>query len=232
MKLLYPGPEERAAEDQASSLLAAREALYSNASKGMGTRINTTDFPAPTDIFEHLPLLRTLASKCDHVTEMGSRWMNGSTIALLAAQPKTFVAWDIDPASILSERAALLHSLRGKTNFQPRVGSTLEIEIEETDLLLIDSLHTYAQLHAELYRHGMNDQRVSKVRKYLCFHDTVSFGSKGEDGSEPGLRKAIREFQTQQAFPLWKCIIDRENNNGWTVLAHVRVDDAEFAGLK
>ena len=36
-------------------------------------------FPAPTDICEHLALLRELASKCDHVTEMGSRWMNGST---------------------------------------------------------------------------------------------------------------------------------------------------------
>jgi len=211
---------------------AARETLYANAAKGMGTRINTTDFPAPTDICEHLSLLREMASKCDHVTEMGSRWMNGSTIALLAAQPKTLVCWDIDPTSILSDRAALLYNLRGETNFQPRVGSTLEVEIEETDFLFIDTLHTYAHLRAELCRHGMNDQRVSKVRRYIAFHDTTTFGLQGEDGSEPGLRRAVLEFQKEQAFPLWKCIIDRSNNNGLVVLANIRVPDSEFAGLK
>ncbi len=210
----------------------AREALYSNASKGIGTRINTTDFPAPTDICEHLSLLRELASKCDHVTEMGSRWMNGSTIALLTAQPKSLVCWDVDPDSILSARAIVLQQLAGQTKFQPRIGSTLEVEIEETDFLFIDTLHTYAQLRAELYRHGMNDLRVSKVRKYIAFHDTTTFGLAGEDGSTPGLRRAILEFQKEQAFPLWKCIIDRTNNNGLTVLANIRVPDSEFAGLK
>lgn len=203
----------------------ARNALFNNAAKGMGTRINDVDFPAPIDICEHLPLLRELASKCDHVTEFGSRWMNGSTVALLAAQPKSFVSWDIDPTAVLSNRAAVLHALRGKTSFQPRVGNTLEIVIEPTDLLFIDSLHTARQLRDELDRHLFLPNvwpPKPTVRKYIVFHDTMTFGLKGEDGSEPGLRAAIRHGQNN-SFPLWNLTHDLENNNGLVVLSRCDV---------
>lgn len=177
----------------------------------------------PSDINEHLPLLRKLASECEHVTEMGTRWANGSTVAFLAAQPKEFIAWDIDPYSIVSQRVADLITLNqgGRTFFQPRVGSTLSINIEPTELLFIDTLHTAKQLFAELVRHG--DPAKKLVSKYLVFHDTETFGMKGEDGSEPGLRMAIRKFQKEEAFPLWQLIEDRRNNNGLVVLKHISV---------
>jgi hypothetical protein len=54
------------------------------------------------------------------------------------------------------------------------------------------------------------------------FHDTETFGSQGEDGSEPGLRYAIRVFQKEHAFPLWHLVEDRHNNNGLVVLERVR----------
>ena len=178
----------------------------------------------PSDINEHMPLLRELASKCDHVTEFGTRWANGSTVAFLAAQPKTFIAWDLDPLSIVSQRVLDLVMLRGSTNFQPRCGDTLVIPpVEPTDLLFIDTLHTARQLKAELTRHA--DPMMQQVKKYLVFHDTKTFGDKGEDGSTPGLRAAIRWFQKEHAFPLWQLVEDRENNNGLVVLKRIDVKD-------
>lgn len=172
----------------------------------------------PSDINEHVELLRDLAAQCDHVTEFGMRG-GVSTVALLAAQPKVLISWDIDWRAIVSQRAADLLYIAGATNFQPRVGNTLEITTEPTDLLFIDTLHTGAQLKAELTRHV--DPMQDRVRKYLVFHDTVSFGYIGEDG-KPGLRAAIRWFQRNHAFPLWELIEDRKNNNGLVVLRRVR----------
>lgn len=174
----------------------ARESLYKNA-----CRMNS-------DIHEHLPLLRTLASRCEHVTEFGTRWGNGSTIAFLAAQPKTFVAWDLSPALVVSKQIESLVRVAGSTRFQPRTGNTLEFVTEPTDLLFIDTLHTGKQLLSELERHcNPQDPRGSPVRKYIVLHDTSTFGVTGEDGGV-GLRTAINQFQRLFAFPLWKLMDD------------------------
>lgn len=174
----------------------------------------------PSDICEHLDLLRKLAQECDHVTEFGLRG-GSSTVALLAGQPDTLISWDINPLSVVSQHVLVMIAARGRTNFQPRVGDTLKIPpIEPTDLLFIDTLHTARQLKAELERHA--DPIENRVRKYLVFHDTVTFGMRGEDGSEPGLRLAIRQFQKDHAFPIWELVEDRQNNNGLVVLRNVR----------
>jgi len=181
----------------------------------------------PSDINEHLSLLRLLAERCKHVTEFGLRWGNGSTAAFLAAQPETLISWDIDPESVVSREVMDLIVLRGKTSFQPRVGDTLKITTEPTDLLFIDTYHTGRHLLSELERHV--DPKNAPVRKYLAFHDTHLFGLVGEDGKPPGLRTAIRQFQKYFAFPLWKLakhpttgeLLDLENNSGLVVLEHV-----------
>jgi len=172
----------------------------------------------PSDINEHLEALHALALECEHVTEFGMRG-GVSTVALLAAQPAVLVSWDVNPWAVVSQRCADLLAVTGRTSFQPRVGDTLSITIEPTDLLFIDTLHTAKQLKAELERHA--DPVANTVRKYLVFHDTATFGMKGEDGSEPGLRAAIRWFQRNHAFPLWELVEDRQNNNGLVILRHV-----------
>lgn len=178
----------------------------------------------PSDINEHLPLLRSLAEKCEHVTEFGLRSANGSTVAFLAAQPAKFVTWDIDPFSVVSQAVLDLIVMRGRTVFQPRVGSTIEIPpIEPTDLLFIDTIHTFEHLKRELEIHG--DPKNQRVRKYIAFHDTVTFGTVGGDGSTPGLRAAIRWFQKCHSFPLWELMEDRQNCNGLVVLRRIDVKD-------
>lgn len=209
---------ERATARREEHFLAAKQGKAVSYPSG-------TLFLAPTDIHEHMDVLRELGSECDHITELGMRWANGSTVAFLAAQPKTLVSWDIDPMSIVDQRVAELLAVKGRTNFQPRVGNTLEVTLEETDLLFLDTLHTAKQLKAELERHSFVPGTWPPrpyVRKYLVFHDTMTFGRKGEDGSEPGLRAAIHWFQTKHAFPLWAVLHDFENNNGLIVMERVR----------
>jgi hypothetical protein len=176
----------------------------------------------PSDINEHLELLRELSSRCEHVTEFGLRGANGSTVALLCGQPETFISYDINPWAVVSNAVAELVACAGRTSFQPRVGDTLKITIEPTDLLFVDTLHTAKQLWAELQRHA--DPVANTVRKYLVFHDTATFGMHGEDGSTPGLRAVLRHFQKNHAFPLWGLKYDLSNCNGLVVLEHVSVE--------
>ncbi len=177
----------------------------------------------PSDINEHLPILKALAERCDHVTEFGVR-AGYSTAAFLMGRPKTLVSWDIDLLAILSQQISdIWYVSRGVTNFQPRVGDSLKVEIEPTDLLFIDSRHTGKQLQGELKRHGM------KAAKFIVLHDTELFGEVGEDGIEPGLVPVIRWWRRTQAWPLWRVALRLSNNSGLVVLQ--RETDAEKNGV-
>jgi GT2 family glycosyltransferase len=89
----------------------------------------------------------------------------------------------------------------------------LKTEIEETDLLFIDTLHTYKQLSQELTLHG------NKARKYILIHDTNTWGSKDEvetDSEKKGELIAIEDFLTQN--PHWKIVERIEESNGLMIL--------------
>jgi dolichyl-phosphate-mannose--protein O-mannosyl transferase len=97
--------------------------------------------------------------------------------------------------------------------------------IEETDLLFIDTLHTYAQLRGELAKHA------DRIRKngVIILHDTVTYGHQDEPiyphasplarptyKGKSGLLMAIDEFI--DANNKWRIELIRQNNNGLTVL--------------
>ena len=148
--------------------------------------------PNISDIVEHLPTLKDLASECEHVTEMGFR-VGTSFVALLMGKPKRAITYDTQiPQSCVD--GILPFTKDTQCVFHEK--STLDVEIEETDFLFIDTLHTHKQLDQELKLHG------NKVKKYLAFHDTVTYGLKGEDGTQPGLMRAIMDFITTN--PRWK----------------------------
>ena len=104
----------------------------------------------------------------------------------------------------------LLEQLRVRLpGFQFVQANSLEVEIEPTDLLFIDSFHTYSQLRRELELHH------DKVLGCIILHDTETFGEIGEDGGL-GLNYAITEFLEQDKS--WHIMHHYFNNNGLTVL--------------
>lgn len=185
-----------------------------------------------SDIYLHLPILYKYAKKCGHVTEMGSR-TGVSTRAFLYAKPGTFVSYDYqyatpEPHLVKGVQALMtLFDECRKTGINcTYVGkNVLEVEIEETDMLFIDTYHCYEQLKKELELHS------GKVRKYIAFHDTIQFGEVGEgfpfmdpnhpvrrapmDGSG-GIRKAIDEFM--QSHKEWKIVHESTDSNGLIVI--------------
>lgn len=131
-------------------------------------------------IQRYLPILRKYAKKCNHITEFGIDQCI-STWAFLASNPRKLVSVDID----LHRRASKFVKEFQGTNwwlmsainlakeegivFEVIEGDTTKIDIEETDLLFIDTLHRDYHIRKELERHQ------DKVRKYLIFHDTALF---------------------------------------------------------
>jgi hypothetical protein len=158
-----------------------------------------------SDINEHLPTLKKYAEECEHITEMGVRDVV-STWAFLMSKPKKLISYDINT---INEKVILDLIKETDIQFQFILADTTKIEIEETDLLFIDTLHTYDQLKVELALHG------NKSKKYIIFHDTTLFGSRGERG-DIGLNPAINEFIEKN--PYWIKHEVFTNNNGLTIL--------------
>jgi hypothetical protein len=158
----------------------------------------------PGDIWEHVPTLMRLGRMVDHITEFGTRW-GVSTAAFLKAAPRRLVAYDIARQPQVDELEAAAEE--AGIDFEFKLEDVLTAEIEATDLLFIDTLHTYDQLSAELCRHA------GKVRTFLAFHDTVAFGEYGEVPGTIGLMPAIHEFFGDN--PDWKLIDHWTNNNGF-----------------
>ncbi len=164
----------------------------------------------PSDINEHMHTLRRFASQSRWAVEFGVRSGN-STIALLAG---------------LSDANALctLHSYDiEKPQFEPpsldrcawnftRADTAKLDDIPVCDLLFIDTLHTAAQVTAEL-RH------VARVRKWIIFHDTVLFGCRDEGTDAPrGICHAIWEFLASLEGRSWRPLLHHPNNCGLLVL--------------
>lgn len=168
----------------------------------------------PSDINEHLPTLMRYAEECDHVTEMGVRWVV-STYAFMMGRPKRMISYDIEPVENhgISREELKTLALQADCDYDFYVADTRDLTIEETDLLFIDTLHTYHQLKRELELHA------NKSRKYIIFHDTTTFEFMGEGGREEGLWKAIEEFLHHDGN--WAIHERYTNNNGLTILKRI-----------
>jgi Glycosyl transferase family 2 len=161
-----------------------------------------------SDFNEHLPILRSYAERVPRVTEFG---VGRSSWALLHARPERLRCYDLgdDLRQVgMRELVALGREIGIDAKFI--IGNTLEVEIEDTDLLFIDSLHTYSQLTQELARHA------GRVFRYILLHDTETFGPTGEDGLQPGLIGAVEDFLAKDHT--WRMRDRLKNNNGLTIL--------------
>jgi hypothetical protein len=182
----------------------------------------------PSDINEHLDTLQNLSSLCDSVIELGVRG-GVSTHALLAGKPNKMKSFDINSIGSL-EQAFNEYANDKNISWKFFNENCLTTNnIDNCDLLFIDTFHSFKQISCELLLHG------NKARKYLVFHDTVSFGYNDELGyiqleylpeqlkqfclnlpDIKGIMPAIESFMT--LFPQWKIDHHYQNNNGLMIL--------------
>lgn len=158
------------------------------------------------DIRDHLPTLRYYATQSNHVTEMGVRFVCSSW-ALLAGRPQRMISYDVKRSPEMAELERIGHAV---CDFQLKICDVLSIDIEETDLLFIDTRHTYEQLSQELARHA------PRAKRWIVLHDTETFGTRGEDDLEPGIWRAVEELV---ATGDWSVVQRFNHCNGLTVLA-------------
>jgi hypothetical protein len=172
-----------------------------------------------SDINEHLPTLYNLAKECGHVTEMGVR--DGKSTTAFLHSGVSLRSYDLYIDKSVSPLFVIAKS-NGK-DVQYIKGDSTEVDIEETDMLFIDTWHCYPQIKKELERHH------NKVSKYLVFHDTHTYGVIGErySGSKEdiltdvidnplGILPGIIEFTIENKE--WSFYKHYTNNNGLTVL--------------
>lgn len=181
-----------------------------------------------SDINQHLQTLYDYASQCETVTEFGTRY-GESTIAFLAShnlnnKPSRIISYDLKK----QDKITTLENQFKCYKFIEQ--DTLQCEIDETDILFIDTLHVYYQLFNELKTHSV------KVKKYILLHDTVTYGEIDEPlysanaavkmsdkimsiTGKQGLLQAIEDFfNNTEDGKNWKKLITYSYNNGLTVL--------------
>ena len=155
------------------------------------------------DMHSHFDILSDIASNCEHVTELGVRGICSSWAFLrgMASMPNRFVTVTPEERTKLYMISAkLLVSIdhihpndfggnlkefeeiakENDVNTKFIKSSSLEIELDETQLIFFDTDHNYEQLKRELVLHG------NKSTRYLAFHDTTRFAKE--------LIPAINEF--------------------------------------
>lgn len=164
----------------------------------------------PSDINEHLPLLKRLASECTGIAEFGVRTGN-STIAFLAGLEANRdavvkrVLWSYDIELPQFQPPALPPDVEWR--FDLRDTAHLG-RLPFCDLLFVDTAHTRVHVAAELQYHR-------SVARYIVFHDTTLWGLVGMDGKTGVLHAALDFLATN---PDWHVQEHRLNNNGLLVL--------------
>lgn len=168
----------------------------------------------------HLPRLRELATGLDLAIEFGVKGGASSSALLLGA--KRVISYDI----LETRQARELQRIAGP-RWDYRIEDSRSAVFGACDLLFVDSLHTFAQVKAELERHA------AKVRRWIVFHDTITFGVIGANGetgehlwtyergcSVPefalGIRPAIDEMMA--ADPTWRIVKHYTDSHGLLVL--------------
>jgi cephalosporin hydroxylase len=175
-----------------------------------------------SDINQHIETLYDLGKECSHITEMGVRWVS-STWPFVYSKPDKMISYDIKKNPNIEKVISLCEEYSINYEFEEK--DVLEVEIEPTELLFIDTLHTYNQLIKELELHS------NKVSKYIVLHDTTHFGRideviyshasdiiKKSQTTKQGLMTAIEDFLLTELGQSWEIFRIYTNNNGLTIL--------------
>lgn len=188
-----------------------------------------------SDINEHVPVLRNLSQDCSSVIEIGVRDMVSTWGLLLGLSESNsphryYLGIDLNAPPSHSLSAARSVSIRNEITFEFWIANDMNIQIPNTELLFIDSLHTYCHLTYEL------ENFSPYVSKYIAMHDTSEPWSTVDDSeyhgdyseypnsydrTKRGLWPAVEDFLA--AHPDWILHHRLFNNHGLTILK--RSDD-------
>lgn len=186
----------------------------------------------PSDINEHVPVLKRLSQECECVTEIGVReavstWGILKGLSENNKIKKGYLGIDLCYPSCLLQLSSIAEG--ATVDFDFWKVNDMEIDIPETDMLFIDSLHTYCHLTYEL------ETFSPKVRKYIAMHDTSApWGNQDDDAyhgnyseypehinkQKRGLWPAVEDFLS--SHPEWKLNERKLNNHGFTILERVK----------
>lgn len=186
----------------------------------------------PSDIHQHVPVLRELASECSSVVEIGVRqivstWGILRGLADSPAPSRSYIGIDIDfpPTDTLSLASRLAEA--NGVSFQFWHANDMTVDFGTVDMLFIDSMHTYAHMTYELEKFS------PKVTKYICMHDTSDpWGTMDQpydgdyseypsfiDRTKRGLWPAVEDFL--ERHPEWTLVERRTNCHGFTILKRI-----------
>lgn len=186
-----------------------------------------------SDINEHVPVLYKLATECSIVTELGVRSMVATWGLIYGLtnnnKPiKKYIGVDLSTPSENSLSLAKRLSKENKIEFNFIQNDDLKVDIKTTDLLFIDTLHTYCHLTCELEKFA----RITK--KYIVMHDTSApWGHQDEpvyngyysqypewvDKNKRGLWPAVEDFLNRHKE--WELLERKINNHGLTILKRI-----------
>jgi hypothetical protein len=167
--------------------------------------------PIASEMSAHLPLLEYFATKCNHITEFGTRSCN-STVAFIAGAKKKVVSYDIQPTPAIAQLLEMQNKGELPCEWEFKCSNTIapNLQIENTDFLFIDTLHTYQQVRDEL-------KQGKYVNKWIGFHDVYSQGKMSLDiPGEEGINRAIKEFLDENKE--WKVIYQVPFNHGLLII--------------
>lgn len=185
-----------------------------------------------SDIYEHIPVLKQLSKECESVIEIGVReavstWGILKGLAENKKTKKSYLGIDLCYPSCLLQLSSISEGVAVDFDFWK--ANDMEIDIPMTDMLFIDSLHTYCHLTYEL------ETFSPKVRKYITMHDTSApWGNQDDDAydgnyaeypthinkQKRGLWPAVEDFLS--THPEWKLKERKMNNHGFTILERVK----------
>ncbi len=182
----------------------------------------------PRDLDQHADKIRELASQALHVTAICKRreW----DVFLLAGRPDDVVIWTTEHDDLHEQ----LHQVVLATEVNPRAPRRIkhytvgqghphgDRQIDETDLLVLDTVHHGHQVYHELIKFS------SQVRRRIVIRGTQAFGELSEDKQGPGLLVGLRRFMRDR--PEWSVIYHSANQYGLTVISRDPKDKPKLPG--
>jgi len=175
------------------------------------------------DLTPYAQVLHYMANNVSSVVEMGIGplvYGLNSTWALLYGlhqapgnHNKKYVAYDYQDNPVNNHIYTAKDIAKDlNIDFDFIIGDTGEVVIESSDLLFIDTDHTYQHLMKELTLHS------PKINKYILIHDTSGKYGHWEDWPYDHERRGDLRDKPEK-YGLWPCCVDfLKDNKEWKLL--------------